>query len=238
MEAKVTCLRGELTRLPGGNITSKAKVPEPPTFASSENKMHLHDWLSQITLYCSASSIITNDQKIVCALTRLCAPASTYIKSYYDKVQAEQDVGSWGDFVQELKNIYRQRDDKKGAKKELMALWVNKDLAKKNFIKYAEQYRILARIVNYSDEVHIDKMKEVIPDKLRNALVIYEITNQSPKTWDDYLKLLMQAYKALHPDKAQGAIFGPEANGEKSGGKKDPDTMEIDEIQKKKGKNL
>ena len=48
----------------------------------------------------------------------------------------------------------------------------------------------------------------------------------------------MQAYKALHPDKAQGAIFGPEANGEKSGGKKDPDAMEIDEIQKKERKNL
>jgi len=61
-------------------------------------------------------------------------------------------------------------------------LWVNKNLARKNFVKYAEQYRILARIVNYSDKVHIDKMKEVIPDKLRNALVIYEITNQSPKT--------------------------------------------------------
>jgi len=76
-------------------------------------------------------------------------------------------------------------------------LWVNKDLAKKNFVKYAEQYRTLARIVNYSDEVHIDKMKEVIPDELWNALVIYEITNQSPKTCDDYLKLLMQAYKAL-----------------------------------------
>jgi len=31
-----------------------------------------------------------------------------------------------------------QRDDKKGAKKELTALWVNKDLAKKNFVKYTE----------------------------------------------------------------------------------------------------
>jgi len=47
-----------------------------------------------------------------------------------------------------------------------MALWVNKDLAKKNFIKYAKRYRTLARIVNYSDEVHIGKIKEVIPDKL------------------------------------------------------------------------
>ena len=86
LEAEVTYLWGELTRLPGGNITSKAKVPKPPTFAGSENKMHLHNWLSQITLYCSASGITADNQKIVCALTRLHAPASIYIKSYYDKV--------------------------------------------------------------------------------------------------------------------------------------------------------
>ena len=126
-----------------------------------------------------------------------------------------------GWLCQELKNIYGQQDDKEGAKKELMVLWVNKDLARKNFVKYAEWYRTLARIVNYSNEIHIDKMKEVIPDELWNALVIYEITNQSPKTWDNYLKLLMQAYKALHLDKTQGTIFGPEAIGEKSGGKKE-----------------
>ena len=48
LEAEVTHLQRELTRLPRGNITSKAKVPELPTFAGSENKMHLHDWLSQI----------------------------------------------------------------------------------------------------------------------------------------------------------------------------------------------
>jgi len=225
LEAEVICFQEELTRLPRGNITSKTKVPEPPTFAGSENKIHLHDWLSQIALYCSASGIISDDQKIICALTHLHAPTSTYMKSYYDKVQAGLSIGSWNDFAQELKNIYGQQDDKEGAKKELMVLWVNKDLARKNFVKYVEQYRTLARIVNYSDKVHIDKMKKVIPDELQNALVIYEITNQSPKTWDDYLKLLMQAYKTLHPDKAQGAIFGPEAIGEKNRGKKDLDAM-------------
>jgi len=88
------------------------------------------------------------------------------MKSYYNKVQAGQGIRFWNDFAQELKNIYRQRDNKEGAKKELTALWVNKDLAKKNFVKYTERYRTLARIVNYSDEVHIDKMKEVIPDEL------------------------------------------------------------------------
>ena len=48
----------------------------------------------------------------------------------------------------------------------------------------------------------------------------------------------MQAYKALYLDKAQGAIFSPEANREKSGGKKNPNAIEIDKIQKKKEKSL
>jgi len=48
----------------------------------------------------------------------------------------------------------------------------------------------------------------------------------------------MQAYKVLYPDKAQGAIFGLKAIGEKSRGKKDPDTIEIDKIWRKKGKSL
>jgi len=122
LEAEVIHLWGELTRLPGGNIASKTKVPEPLTFAGSKNKMHLHDWLSQIALYCLVSGIISDDQKIICVLTHLHALASTYMKSYYDKVQAGLSVGSWGNFAQELKNIYRQQDDKKGAKKELMVL--------------------------------------------------------------------------------------------------------------------
>jgi len=62
-------------------------------------------------------------------------------------------------------------------KKKLTVLWVNKDLARKNFVKYVERYRMLAKIVNYSNEVHIDKIKKVIPDELRNVLVIYEIIN-------------------------------------------------------------
>ena len=103
------------------------------------------------------------------------------MKVYFDKVQSGANLGSWSDFAQELKNIYGQRDDKKGAKKELTALWVNRYLAQKNFVKYVERYWTLARIVNYTDEVHIDKLKEVVPDKLRNTLVMYEITNQTPK---------------------------------------------------------
>jgi len=94
LEAEVVHLWGELTRLPGGNIASETKVPEPPTFVGSENKIHLHDWLSQIALYCFISSIILDDQKIISALTCLHASTSTYMKSYYDKVEAGLNVGS------------------------------------------------------------------------------------------------------------------------------------------------
>jgi len=62
-------------------------------------RMHLYDWLSQIALYCLASGITLNSQKTMCALTCLRIPASTYMKSYFDKVQTRLDVGSWGDFV-------------------------------------------------------------------------------------------------------------------------------------------
>ena len=62
-------------------------------------------------------------------------------------------------------------------KKELTVLWVNKNLAKKNFVKYVERYRMLAKIVNYSNKVYIDKIKKIIPNKLQNVLVIYEIIN-------------------------------------------------------------
>ena len=61
LEEEVTCLWEELTRLSGGNITSKTKVLEPPTFAGSENKIHLYDWLSQIVL-------ITNGHLLICEL--------------------------------------------------------------------------------------------------------------------------------------------------------------------------
>ena len=86
LEAEVVCLWEELTKLPGGNIASKTRVPELLTFAGSENKMHLYDWLSQIALYCLVSGIILDNQKIIYALTYLHTPASTYIKLYYDKV--------------------------------------------------------------------------------------------------------------------------------------------------------
>lgn len=40
--------------------------------------------------------------------------------------------------------LYGQYDDKERAKKEITALWNNKNLVQKDFIKYAKQYHTLA----------------------------------------------------------------------------------------------
>jgi len=221
----------------GGSSIAKAKIPDPPTFAGSENKMQLQDWLNQLVLFCTASGTTTDKQKIIAALSRLRAPASTYMRHYFDKNTKGEDLGTWDTFVSELKSIYGQRDDKEGAKKEITALWSNKDLAKKNFVKYVECYCTLACIVSYTDEVHIDKLKDVVPDDLCKSLIMYELSDKMPNKWDNYIKLLMQAYKALHPEKAQGTIFGDSGNGKNGGNdNRDPNAMEIDQAKKGKGK--
>jgi len=43
-------------------------------------------------------------------------------------------------------------------------------------------------------------------------LVIYKITNQTPKNWDDYIKLLISVYKILYLTKTQDTIFSLNEN--------------------------
>ena len=57
-----------------------------------------------------------------------------------------------------------------------------------------------------------------------------------PKNWKVYLKLLLKAYKALHPKRTKSVIFDS-SNGS---GHKTPDLngMEIDKAKKSKSKTL
>lgn len=221
----------------GQGIGGRLKVADPPTFSGSDNHASIEDWLNQILLYCTAIGNVTDNQKIITALTRLRAPAQKYVKSYFDKNRLNQDLGTWENFVKELTQLYGQRDDKEGAKKEITALWNNKNLAQKDFIKYAEQYRTLARLVDYEDIIHIDKLKNVLPAEVRTSMVTAEMFVPMPTKWDKYLEQAINIYKKLNPDKSIGAIFSGNKGNHSSGGKstaKDPDAMEIDSADKSK----
>ncbi|KAK7464682.1 hypothetical protein VKT23_005889 [Stygiomarasmius scandens] len=226
--------KAQLDKIPAeaGGSGKITKYSEPPTFSGSDNKMTLEDWLNHVALYCSSTGIVTDHQKIVCGLTRLRAPATTYMKWYFDATRRNEDLGSWDKFVKELTAIYGRRDETQGAKDELTALWANKTLASKDFIKYAEQYRTLARIVEYEDKLHVDKLSDVIPQELRNSLVMVKVAGKLPEKWDDFLELLLETYKALHPEKSKNHIFG-----NKKGSEPDPNAMQIDQANKNKGKN-
>ena len=235
----------QLDAIPAGSGAAGArqpKMPDPPTFNGTDSKMSLEDWLNNLTLFCSASGIVTDHQKIVCALARLRSPATVYLKKYFDDNTAGKDLGEWTKFVKELKTIYGQRDNKEGAKDEITALWANKDLAKKDFVKYAEQYRTLARAVEYDNQIHIDKLRAVQPQDMRQALVAFEISGDINNfKWDEYLELLLKTHKAMHPDKAKGIIFGNgNGNGNGSNGNnkptRGPNDMDIDNVTKKANK--
>ncbi|KAF7794675.1 hypothetical protein EIP86_005813 [Pleurotus ostreatoroseus] len=112
------------------------------------------------------------------------------MKDYYEKNKSGASLGYFVDFEKQLVAIYGQRDTKETAKKEITELWANTSLAQKDFIKYCERYRTLACIVEYEDKLHIDKITNI------------------PAKWEEYLEVLLEIYKELHPEKSKSSIFG------------------------------
>lgn len=166
-------LKSQLDALPanvGNTDLRQPKMGEPTEFRGSDDKTKLMEWLNLIALYCEHEKIVTDHQRIVLASAKLRGPAHQYMAAYYEAIRAKRDLGTWDSFVKELSAIYGQRDDKEGAKKEITALFQNKDLAGKDFIKYAERFRTLGRLTGYEDGLLIDKFREVIPRDMRLVL--------------------------------------------------------------------
>ncbi|KAL7281622.1 hypothetical protein ACG7TL_004939 [Trametes sanguinea] len=212
-QALVTSYKQQVDALPAstGGGSRQPKIGEPPIFKGSDDKIKLEEWCNLISLWCAHEGITTDKQKIVTALSRLQGPAHKYMAWYYDRVGKGQDLGTWDAFMDELAQIYGQQHDKEGAKKKITALFSNKDLAAKDFIKYAERFRTLGRLTGYDDELLIDKLREV--------------------KWPDFLDMLLDFYRELNPEKTCGTVFS------KSGSDGSGHTpMDIDSAEKSKGK--
>ncbi|KAL7280515.1 hypothetical protein ACG7TL_005447 [Trametes sanguinea] len=212
-QALVTSYKQQVDALPAstGGGSRQPKIGEPPIFKGSDDKIKLEEWCNLISLWCAHEGITTDKQKIVTALSRLQGPAHKYMAWYYDRVGKGQDLGTWDAFMDELAQIYGLQHDKEGAKKKITALFSNKDLAAKDFIKYAERFRTLGRLTGYDDELLIDKLREV--------------------KWPDFLDMLLDFYRELNPEKTRGTVFS------KSGSDGSGHTpMDMDSAEKSKGK--
>lgn len=88
--------------------------------------------------------------------------------------------------------------------------------------------------MNYQDNIHIDKIRDVIPQDLRTSLVMMEVAKSVLKKWKEYLEILLATFKALHSNKVKGVIFPKNLSSGNSGNGSTP--MDIDQADKKKKK--
>ncbi|PSS37025.1 hypothetical protein PHLCEN_2v1130 [Hermanssonia centrifuga] len=231
-QALVFSYKRQVDALPasaGGGHSRQPKIGEPPSFRGSDNKTKLDEWLNLIVLWCEHEGVATDKQHIVTALSKLQGPAHQYMMSYYIRMCKGKDLGTWKDFVDELAQIYGQRDDKKGAKKKITALFTNKDLASKDFIKYAERFRTLGQLTGYDNGLLTNKLREVLPRDMRLVLAGKD-KSVLPTEWTKFLDVLLNINKIINPEKSRGTIFS-------KGGSDDHQTpMDIDSAEKSKGK--
>lgn len=227
----------DLPATAGGGHSRQPKIGEPPIFKGSDNKVKLEEWRNLISLWCTHEGIVTDKQKIITALSRLQGPAHKYMESYYHRVGKNQDHGTWDNFVDELAQNYGQRNDKEGAKKEITALFNNKDLAAKDFIKYAERFRTLGCLTGYKDTLLIDKLREVISHDMHIAL-IGKGEKEVLTTWTAFLDMLLGFYKELNLEKTRGTVFSKSNSDAGSSTPMDIDVAEKSQNRNKKGKQV
>ena len=227
-EGMVQALEGlqkKLDELPadvgsGSGSGPKPKMPDPPTFSGSNNKADLTDWLNKVSLYNKHMAIVSDSQRIVFALSRIDAPAAKYLRSYYDKVREDKPLGTWENFVKELQGLYGQKDEKEGAKKEMDELWKNKSMATDDFVKYSERYKTLASMLDYSDEMHIDRLNKVISEKMNTAIATATVLGGTiPKDWNAYLNMLIKLDQQFNRGKNAKPVFGTDNKNNSDNGK-------------------
>ncbi|THG95631.1 hypothetical protein EW026_g6060 [Hermanssonia centrifuga] len=138
-----------------------------------------------------------------------------------------KDFGTWKGFIDELAQIYGQRDNKEGAKKEITVLFTNKDLASKDFVKYAERFH--GQLTGYNNGLLINKLREVLPCDMWLVLAGKDESALSTE-WIKFLGVLLNINKIVNPEKSRGTVFS------KGGSDNHQIPMDIDLTEKLKGK--
>ena len=219
-------LQTVLNAQPGGQTGRIPKIPDPTKFKGGKDET-FEDWLNQINLWIAHQRITDDRQKMVIALGAIEGPPAKFMSDYYEKVSTGQNMGTWVDFLNQLKATYGNKDKVRGANDELENLFRDKHLASSNFLTFMSQVRALAKIgtLAQNEEYMITKLREVIPTSMRQTLAGYEI-DKNVTSWEAFADTLLKLYKLLYPDKAKEVIF--KKNTASSG-----DSMEVDKVSKK-----
>lgn len=246
LEALRSEMLGEMNKMAGhflqiqaqaGSSTSTPSQPQvskmdpPPLYSGTDGKVTFEEWFNKVTLWFANQPSLTDHRKISLALSRLTESAGIYSQPWISLLEDKSETPKWEEFISELKAQYGNKDQKEVAKREITALFANKSLAAENFVKYAERFRTLGRMVGYEDELLIDKLDHVIDKDMRLVLAGYAHSRTPmPEKWKDYLDMLLSIYKTIHKEKTEGHIFG------RTKVKDNSVPMDVDNVDKKKKK--
>ncbi|THU79006.1 hypothetical protein K435DRAFT_875991 [Dendrothele bispora CBS 962.96] len=89
--------------------------------------------------------------RLLITLSRLTGTPSIQFKDLAEQVTNDQVRYTWTEFKRKLSGVYGRYDEKLTTKQELDKLAKNTAKAEKDFLTYAEEFRTLAGIAEYSD---------------------------------------------------------------------------------------
>ena len=140
MESEIKNVHNNVQGLQVGKVIKKPKMPEPVEFTGEKGSIKLTEWITKIEAWLMYEDVTDEKSKLALAISRLSGPA-TKSAAPWVKMTGQVGpvtVGEYDKFIWELTMIYSQRDTKEGARKEWEDLCNNKELAHKNYIKWAE----------------------------------------------------------------------------------------------------
>lgn len=126
-------------------------MKEPDTF-NGDKGAKLDDWLESMALWLRNRDVKDEEKKVETAMTYLRGSAKKVMQSYFDKVSNQLPLGSYSDFVEELKKSFQQSDKKDRAIAEFTQLVETKGTSEKNYGEFAAKFRSLARQTGFSNE--------------------------------------------------------------------------------------
>ncbi|PCH42634.1 hypothetical protein WOLCODRAFT_152669 [Wolfiporia cocos MD-104 SS10] len=190
------------------------KVTAPPEFSGDGSKIAVNEWLKKCVMYFGAYPITDDRQKIIQALQHLSGSAFDYqeekIKNAAD---ASKSLGTWAEFEEEMLWVYRKKTEEELARKEIEGYFgpSGKKKAAANFYQYAERLRQLAKKAKTPNDTLCEKLKDTVPDKVRDGFSMMRIFGQTvPTEWEKYLDMAIEMHKEFYCEDIQGSIFEKE----------------------------
>ncbi|PCH33135.1 hypothetical protein WOLCODRAFT_63358 [Wolfiporia cocos MD-104 SS10] len=195
------------------------KATPPPEFSGDGSKIMVTEWLKKCVMYFEVYLIMDDRQKIIQALQHLSGSAFDYqeeqIKSSAD---AGKSLGTWAEFEEEMTQVYGKKTKEELAKKEIEGYFgsAGKKKASTNFYQYAEHLRQLAKKEKTPNDTLMEKLKDVVPDKVWDGFSMMKIFKQPvPTDWEKYLDMSIKLHKEFYREDIQGSIFAGEKKEEK-----------------------